>query len=118
MRAVLILFSMRSINEGFYKTARWRACRDAYLQTQDYLCERCRMQGHRVPAVIVHHKIYLNRQNIKDPAVAYGFKNLEALCLDCHNKEHFTGEEQAPRRWKIDKKTGKVTGADIIPPHV
>ena len=112
MRFILFLGKMRSINEDFYKTARWQACRDAYMQSQNYLCERCRMQGRHVPARIVHHKIYLNPHNVEDPAVAYDFKNLEALCQDCHNKEHFSGEEEAPRRWAIDKISGKVTGKD------
>lgn len=70
------------------------------------------MQGKHVPAAIVHHKIHLDRSNYKDPKVAYNFKNLEALCRDCHNKEHFAGEEQTPRRWSIDRRTGRVTGRD------
>lgn len=82
------------------------------MRSQDYLCERCRMQGRRVPAQIVHHKEHLTPHNVEDPAIAYGFNNLEALCLACHNKEHYGGEEQAPRRWRIDKITGKLIGGD------
>lgn len=50
---------------------------------QCYVCERC---GN--VAKIVHHKKYLTKENINDPSVTLNFENLEALCQDCHNKEH------------------------------
>lgn len=31
-----------------------------------------------------------------DAQVTLGWGNLEALCLDCHNKEHFGGSATAP----------------------
>lgn len=39
-------------------------------------------------AVICHHKTYLTPGNINDPDIALSWTNLEALCQDCHNKEH------------------------------
>ena len=39
---------------------------------------------------IVHHKEHLNANNIYNPAVTINFDNLELLCLNCHNSEHFT----------------------------
>lgn len=38
---------------------------------------------------IVHHKCYLDMSNIYNPEVTLNFDNLELLCMDCHNKEHF-----------------------------
>lgn len=38
---------------------------------------------------IVHHKCYIDANNIYNPEVTLNFDNLELLCLDCHNKEHF-----------------------------
>ena len=38
---------------------------------------------------IVHHKNYINTRNINDANITIDFNNLELLCLDCHNKEHF-----------------------------
>lgn len=38
---------------------------------------------------IVHHKNYINVNNINDYNVTIDFNNLELLCIDCHNKEHF-----------------------------
>lgn len=54
------------------------------MQSQNYICERCGGL-----AVICHHKEWLNEDNYINPHIVYGWDNLEALCLDCHNKEHF-----------------------------
>lgn len=53
------------------------------MSSKSYQCERC-----GAPAVICHHRTYLNDRNVKDISIALGFDNLEALCLDCHNREH------------------------------
>ena len=42
---------------------------------------------------IVHHKIYIGYKNIYNPNVTLNFNNLELLCRDCHNKEHFAQNE-------------------------
>ena len=38
---------------------------------------------------MVHHKEYINTANIWDTNITLSFDNLELLCIDCHNKEHF-----------------------------
>ena len=38
---------------------------------------------------IVHHKSYIDTSNIWDTDITLNFDNLELLCIDCHNKEHF-----------------------------
>lgn len=53
------------------------------MSSKSYICERC-----GAPAVICHHKIWLNDENVHDPTVALNPENLEALCLECHNAEH------------------------------
>ena len=53
------------------------------MRSKSYVCERCGK-----PAVIGHHKKWLNDVNVNDPKIALSFDNLEALCLDCHNAEH------------------------------
>lgn len=72
----------------FYKSARWRRCRESYILSVYGLCERCNGPGY-----IVHHKEYINASNIDDPNVTLNHDNLEYLCLPCHNKEHFGGVE-------------------------
>lgn len=95
---------MRSIDNSFYNTPAWKECRRSYLQFVSGRCERCLKKGLHVPARIVHHKIYLTEENVSDPSIAYGFDNLEALCKNCHNEEHF----KAQPRWKIIN--GRVVG--------
>lgn len=53
------------------------------MTAQHYLCERC-----GEPAKIVHHKIWLTPKNIHEQSITLCWDNLEALCQDCHNKEH------------------------------
>lgn len=55
------------------------------MKSRHYLCERC-----GEPAKICHHKEYLTPKNINNPEVTLSWYNLEALCQDCHNKEHNT----------------------------
>ncbi len=51
--------------------------------------------GQIVHGKIVHHRIHLTESNINDPAITLAFNNLELLCHDCHNKEHFKNESGA-----------------------
>lgn len=46
------------------------------------------------PVEIVHHKEYVTDKNYEDNNVFFNIENLESLCLDCHNKEHFADEEE------------------------
>lgn len=52
---------MKAWAKSFYLSAAWEKTRAAYLMSQDYICERCGQ-----PAKIVHHKHWLNRENIND----------------------------------------------------
>lgn len=92
---------MRSIEHEFYKSREWQRCRESYLQSVGYFCERCKAKGKYTPAKIVHHKTYLNEGNYKDPSVALNFDNLESLCQECHNKEHFADNYE--RRYEVDE---------------
>lgn len=89
----------KSIDRAFYCSREWELCREAYLQKVNHLCERCKAKGIYEPAKIVHHKIYLNKENFTDPSVSLNFDNLEALCQDCHNREHFKDDKS--RRFTI-----------------
>lgn len=86
--------------KGFYKTAAWLKCRDGYIKHVGGLCERCLARGLIVPGYIVHHKCYLNAENITDPSITLNWDNLEYLCHECHNQEHF--KEKNKKRFKID----------------
>jgi len=81
---------------SFYLSGPWKRTRKAYYKYRLGMCERCYEAGE-----IVHHKIWLTPQNINDPKIALDWKNLELLCLDCHNKEHKTKPNE---RYRFDEK--------------
>ena len=89
--------------QRFYKTAKWRKFRASYLASVGGLCERCKAKGKIVPAEIVHHRIYLDANNINDPDISLSFNSVEALCRKCHADEH----NPNPRRYELDE-NGRV----------
>lgn len=86
---------MKEWAKEFYHSKDWKDTRRTYLKLQHYLCERC-----GEPAKVVHHKHYLTKQNINNADIALNWDNLEALCQDCHNKEHHAAADT--RRYKFD----------------
>ena len=70
--------------QEFYHSRAWKRLSKAFLMSRNYICERCGK-----PAEIAHHKKYLTAENVLDPSVSLNPDNLEALCMDCHNMEHF-----------------------------
>jgi len=94
---------MKEYAKEFYKSVRWQKTREAYLKSVGYLCERCKQNGIIKTAEIVHHKTYLTPSNIKDGNIALSFDNLEALCRDCHNAEHFQKHYRQSKRYSVAK---------------
>lgn len=88
----------RDFAKGFYRSKEWQHCRTAYYKKQGGLCELCLAKGIYKAGEIVHHKIHLNKDNIKDPTVALNFENLQLVCRDCHGKLH--GKK---KNYKIDE---------------
>jgi len=76
--------AMKDYARAFYKSAAWQRVSRAYMQRHNWICERCGK-----PAVICHHKQHLNPGNIRDALITLNPDNLEALCQECHNREHF-----------------------------
>ena len=88
--------------ESFYTSWVWRKCRKAYAESKGNLCERCLSRGVIEPGskdlpLEVHHRVPLTADNVKDPAVALAWSNLELLCKKCHDEER----ERKQKRWKI-----------------
>jgi len=69
---------------GFYNSGAWRKLSKAFLCSKNYICERC-----GGPAEIAHHKTRLNAANVDDYDISMNPGRLEALCVRCHNSEHF-----------------------------
>lgn len=84
---------MKDWAKQFYASRAWHELRAAYW-AQHPLCERCKRRGRYNATAIIHHKVYLTPRNIDDASVSLNPDNLEALCIDCHNREH---SRRAPR---------------------
>lgn len=46
------------------------------------------------PVEIVHHKEYVTDKNYMKEEIFFNIDNLECLCRDCHNQEHFREKEE------------------------
>lgn len=100
---------MKEWAKQFYLSEAWQDTRQAYLSSHHYLCERC-----GEPAKIAHHKTYITRKNINNPDITLNQDNLEALCQDCHNKEHH--KKQLQSRYKFDADGNIIQNRAPIPP--
>ena len=94
---------MREFAKAFYKSRAWKETSRAYMESKNYICERC-----GGAALICHHRKYLSPENIWNPAVSLDWNNLECLCQDCHNKEHFSSG--APDSFLLFDSKGNVSG--------
>lgn len=65
----------------FYNSPEWRRLSTQYMVDVAYRCERCSKI-----ATDVHHKKPI--QTDEGWERRFDYTNLEALCVDCHNKEH------------------------------
>lgn len=68
------------------------------MKSKHWLCERC-----GGAAKIAHHKTWLNKDNINNPDITLNWDNLEALCQDCHNKEHNSNKEAVQEGLMFDE---------------
>ena len=85
------------LNNGFYQSYAWTRCRQAYIASSDGLCERCKRKGIINAGRVVHHIIEMDEKTCHDPALAFGFDNLELVCQSCHEEIH-----RGARMYKFD----------------
>lgn len=98
-RGSFLVDKMQDFAVKLYKSKAWKKCRESYASSVDGLCERCLARGFYTPGEIVHHKIYINSNNVSDPSVTLNFDNLELLCRVCHANEHKTNA----KRFSVDE---------------
>ena len=100
----------REFSRQFYQSNRWRKCAKAFAESKLYVCERCHNQFPRHDGKrqrwIVHHKIPLTPENITDDNIAYGWDNLQLLCIECHNAVH----GRTPSRRMLFDADGNLVG--------
>lgn len=87
---------MQKYAEWFYKSKAWIKCRNSFMESKHFTCERC---GHR--AVIAHHKKHITPDNINDPYITLNWDNLQALCMKCHAEAH-GGGSGVPEGYSFD----------------
>lgn len=90
---------MKDYARSFYHSSAWKRTQKAYMQSKNYICERC-----GGVAEIVHHKKYITPQNINNPNITLNWSNLEALCRTCHQHEHFQEKKVVADGLKFDDK--------------
>lgn len=93
--------------KSFYNSSAWKKCRNGFMKSKNYICERC-----GGTAYIVHHKKHITPSNINDMNITLNWDNLQALCLDCHNVVHGNGEATI-KGVSFDEKGDLI----YIPPH-
>ncbi|MDR0223279.1 MAG: HNH endonuclease [Oscillospiraceae bacterium] len=89
--------------EKFYKSLTWQKCRESFLSSRNFFCERCAKKKTLRTAVIAHHKRPLTPKNINDPFITLSPDNLQALCKDCHRRAHTRGRK-AKSRYSFDER--------------
>lgn len=100
--------------KAFYDSQAWKNTRRNYKQSVGGLCERCLAKGIITPAEIVHHKTPLTADNVKDLNISLSWKNLEALCRQCHAEVHDEMyADRSGRRYTIDQ-SGRIKIRDGI----
>ena len=87
------------IRKDFYNSKAWKQVKNNVWLKQHLLCNRCHkpvyvdglcdyLPKEKRRIGIVHHKIYLNNENVLDDAIALDENNLEGICKECHELEH------------------------------
>ena len=84
--------------KAFYKSKTWQRCRNDYAKSVGHLCEDCLKRGIYRAGEIVHHKVELTPNNLRDTSITLDWNNLELVCRDCHAKKHGN-----PKRYKVDE---------------
>lgn len=79
--------------EKKYKSKKWQKLRKKKLILNP-LCERCLEKGISNSAYFIHHKEYITDKNYMNDNIFFNIDNLESLCKDCHNKEHFAIKQE------------------------
>lgn len=77
--------------KSFLHSKPWLTCRQGYIQERiridGGMCEVCRVKL----GYIVHHKILLTPENIRDPDISLNWEHLSYECKKCHDQHEGHG---------------------------
>lgn len=77
---------MKEWARWFYNSMAWRDTRDSVMRENNYTCAICNNKNGA--AEIVHHKTWLNPNNINDINISLSKDNLIPVCRTCHANIH------------------------------
>lgn len=77
----------REFSRSFYRSSKWKKCRQYIFNKYHGLCAECNNPGEEV-----HHIEWLTPENINDLDIALGEENLILLCKNCHANKHRTNK--------------------------
>ncbi|PWA08648.1 endonuclease [Pueribacillus theae] len=93
---------------SFYKSKKWRQCREVILCRDNFLCVDHLKKNQVVAAQMVHHI-----KELRDyPELAFEPSNLVSLCLSCHEKRH---PDRGKRKEKRKKRNLNVVEFEANP---
>ena len=87
------------IRHKFYQSKAWKTVKNNIWLKQSCLCAICHKPVYvdgisdYIPKDkrrigIVHHKVWLNDDNVNNQEISLDESNLIGICKDCHEKEH------------------------------
>lgn len=91
------------VRKEFYNSKVWKDTKNNVWLKQHLLCNRCGKPvyvdgiSEWIPkdkrrTGIVHHKIYLDNNNVYDDSITLDESNLEGVCKSCHEYIHHQDE--------------------------
>ena len=95
-------------SKSFYNSKEWKKIREYILKRDKYLCVMC---GN--PAEEIHHVIWLNSKNIKEPTISMAEDNLISLCRNCHFGVHAEAKALAVSRNNTRNNTDVKNGFEF-----
>lgn len=97
----------------FYDSPQWRKTREAYLDSQNYICEEC-----GGAACIVHHIKPIKPWNVGDPSITLDWRNFKAVCEKCHTAEHTQDKKYRGKAARLNGIAFDEAGNAIKSPNV
>lgn len=109
----------------FYNSKLWQDCKQQVISERlkdgVLYCNMCGQplyksfnpsKNNNKNAIVFHHKIYLNNQNVNDANISINPQNIEVLCWTCHNITHqrFCAGSTINQ---IERKVMLITGAPL-----
>jgi 5-methylcytosine-specific restriction endonuclease McrA len=103
----------REFAKKFYDSKAWKLCRKSFIADRiaidGGMCEHCKDKL----GYIVDHKEEITYENINNADVSLNHKNLQYLCLKCHNTKTFGTDKEIVREGLMFNSNGEL----IQSPH-